>query len=75
MYFVKRCTSCNQAGRIRCLSCNATGKLKWFLELTVTFHNNIIDYIKKADVIPDKLLRLCQSKTIYTDKGNRVAFY
>lgn len=65
--------SCNSTGRIICSHCKGHGKLRWFLQLTVTFHNNCDDYIKKSgNDIPDKLLRSCLTKNVFSEKNQRV---
>ena len=68
-----RCMSCSSTGRIVCSHCRGHGKLRWFLQLTVTFHNNCDDYIKKSgNDIPDKLLRSCLTKNVFSEKNQRV---
>ena len=64
--------SCHSTGRITCNHCRGSGKLRWFLQLTVTFHNNDDDYIKKSGDIPEKLLRDCLAKNIFSEQNQRV---
>lgn len=71
-----RCMSCHSTGRITCHHCKGAGKLRWFLQLTVTFHNNSDDYIKKSgNDIPDKLLRSCLTKNVFNEQNQRVKNY
>ena len=57
---------------MQCGCCKGSGKLKWFLELTVTFHNNEDNYLKKSNALPGDLLGKCQGHGAYFEENIRV---
>ena len=56
-----------------CDRCHGSGRLKWFQQLIVTFKNNVDDYFKKYDVIPEKLVRTCKPHTVFSEQDTRVS--
>jgi hypothetical protein len=66
------CNSCCGSGTETCDKCDGSGQLKWFLQLEVSFVNNVDDFIKKFEAVPDKLLRTCATKNIFAEQNVRV---
>ena len=74
LYYEKSCGGCGGAGRNTCSTCDGYKRLKWFVELTVTFKNNVDDYFKKSENIPDKKLRLRKATNTFTEQNLRVSY-
>jgi hypothetical protein len=77
------CETCQRTGRVTCNTCRGSGKLKWFLQLTVTFTNNVDDFLKntssytppngkEAERIPDDMIRDCLAQNTFSEQNVRV---
>ncbi|XP_026161664.1 protein SSUH2 homolog isoform X1 [Mastacembelus armatus] len=77
----KQCTSCHGRGRKRCLSCQACGykicsvchgnqNLLHFIQLTVTWKNNIADFIPdRQPDFPDKKFEKVRGDPFFSDEN------
>lgn len=65
---------CNSKGISNCLICCNKKKLRWFLQVIVKFESHQDDHFIRSDLnlLPDYLIRKCQSKLIFSEEANRV---
>jgi hypothetical protein len=59
-------------GRVSCRTCQSFGRLKWYLQLKIVYEINKDDFFKKVENIPDKELRECLAKNIFSEQNFRV---
>lgn len=73
IFFKLSCSICDD-GRLKCFTCDDKKKLRWFLEVVVKFETKEDDYFKPMDLndLPDKFIRKCRSKLIYSEEAKRV---
>lgn len=61
----KRCSRCSGDGRVRCPTCEGYTKLRWFIELTVQYTNNLEDFIHETTDLPNELIRDVSGKVVF----------
>ncbi|KAJ8035513.1 Protein SSUH2-like [Holothuria leucospilota] len=62
---VDRCTSCGGDGRVTCHTCDGYCRLRWYIQLTVQFTNNLEDYIHETTDMPDELIRDVSGEVVF----------
>ncbi|XP_038058586.1 protein SSUH2 homolog [Patiria miniata] len=59
------CNRCMGDGRVECPSCEGHKQLRHFIMLTVSYTNNLEDYILERSDMPDELIRNVSGQTIF----------
>nr|XP_026695861.1 protein SSUH2 homolog isoform X2 [Ciona intestinalis] len=68
----KRCYTCSGMGCVRCKECQGFGKLKQFIQLTISYSNNLSDHIIERTDMPDHLIRDVTGDVIFQQAALRV---
>ncbi|XP_022088517.1 protein SSUH2 homolog isoform X2 [Acanthaster planci] len=61
----RRCTRCGGDGRVTCPTCTGYRQLRHFILLTVSYVNNLEDYILERSDMPDELIRNVSGQTVF----------
>ncbi|XP_038058274.1 protein SSUH2 homolog isoform X2 [Patiria miniata] len=61
----RRCNRCRGDGRVVCPTCSGYRQLRHFIMLTVSYTNNLEDYILERSDMPDELIRSVSGQTIF----------
>lgn len=70
--FMRRCDKCYKGKRI-CSTCNSKKKLRWFYQIVSCFESHKERcFVKPNFNLPDKFLKNCRSKLIFSEEANRV---
>ncbi|XP_063436554.1 protein SSUH2 homolog isoform X1 [Mytilus trossulus] len=68
----RRCNRCSGTGRVVCGTCEGTTQLKWFIELTITWKNNLGHHIVEKTDLPDELIKDVAGTLGFQDTQPRV---
>lgn len=59
------CGRCDGSGRVTCGHCDGTGEMTSFIQLTVKFTNNVMDYIMEDTPMPDELVKTVSGTELF----------
>ncbi|KAJ1110618.1 hypothetical protein NDU88_007968 [Pleurodeles waltl] len=70
----KRCNTCSGRGSKVCTTCRGEKKLLHFLQLTISWKNNLFEYITEEQQLnfPKEVLIKVQGANIFKDQGDQV---
>ncbi|XP_064604972.1 protein SSUH2 homolog isoform X2 [Liolophura sinensis] len=68
----RRCTHCSGHGQITCPTCAGRANLKWFIRLTVNWHNHLGDHIVERTPLPDELIRSVSGQIAFEESQPKV---
>ncbi|KAE8612089.1 hypothetical protein XENTR_v10012717 [Xenopus tropicalis] len=73
IYGTKSCGSCSK-GKLNCDGCSGTGKIVNFIQLAVTWRNNIFEFVADHNSdFPSNRIRKVTGVTLYTDEQDLVS--
>lgn len=68
----KRCHSCSGSGRIRCQTCLGNSFMKWFIQLTVQWTNQIEHHVSDESDMPNELVKGVSGDIGFKEENVRV---
>jgi len=67
-----QCPRCHGHGTVTCPVCSGARSLLHFIELTVIFHNHILEHVVERTSLPDHLVKNAGGKTMLEDVNVRI---
>lgn len=68
----RTCQRCHGSGRVVCPTCDGTTKVKWFIQLTITWKNNMGHHIVEKTDLPDELIKDVSGTLGFQDTQPRI---